>query len=163
MGRFYSQAKSPEDYLLSRVKLDSTTGCLNWIKGKDKDGYGQCHSSKYGRELRVTRAHQMAWVIRNGAIPSNKIICHHCDNPSCCNTDHLYLGTWESNVQDCVSRGRFDNGAKRKRSNEEVIAFHGKLSCEDAAEILGLSYSRVCQIWREHGLRGKQFHNGVRL
>lgn len=32
--------------------------------------------------------------------------CHHCDNTSCCNLKHLYVGDRHTNMQDCVSRGR---------------------------------------------------------
>ncbi len=33
-------------------------------------------------------------------------ICHHCDNRLCCNPEHLYVGTAQTNAADRASRGR---------------------------------------------------------
>lgn len=35
-----------------------------------------------------------------------KVIRHKCDNPYCCNPDHLESGTQKDNVQDQIKRGR---------------------------------------------------------
>jgi hypothetical protein len=34
------------------------------------------------------------------------IICHHCDTPPCVRPDHLFLGTPNDNVQDCIAKNR---------------------------------------------------------
>jgi hypothetical protein len=36
--------------------------------------------------------------------------CHTCDNPPCCNPDHLYEGTHQQNVDDKVRRNRQQKG-----------------------------------------------------
>lgn len=152
----YKQAKTPKDYLLQRIKIDNKTGCWNWVRGKDKNGYGQCHDAKCARENKVTRAHQLAFVMKHGKIPKGKIICHNCDNPSCCNPDHLYAGTWKDNVHDCIRRGRYVAGSLKPKSYyEPILAVKGKLNCLEAAEKFNLSFSRVCQIWRGEFYHGK--------
>ena len=151
----YKHAKSAMDYLEQR--LDKSGDCWLWTGAVDKNGYGQCHAAKHAQELKVTRSHQLAYVVWVGPIPEEKIVCHHCDIPACCNPEHLYAGTWRSNVQDCLKRGRYRNGAKRKVDYNEVVNYHGKLPCKDVATIFNVSYSLICQIWRKHGLTGRNF------
>lgn len=35
-----------------------------------------------------------------------KSACHHCDNPTCWNPDHLYGGDQSTNNHDAIRRGR---------------------------------------------------------
>ena len=152
----YTWAKSPEDYLNQR--LDKTANCWLWQGPVDKDGYGQCQSSKYGKQYRISRSHQLAYTVWVGKIPAGKIVCHHCDTPACCNSAHLYAGTWKTNVEDRVSRNRTYNKPRPNKYTEYIVAMHTIKSCMELAEELDMSFSRICQIWRSHGLTGKNIH-----
>lgn len=39
--------------------------------------------------------------------------CHHCDNPPCCNGEHLYEGTHQQNMDDAKRRKRMASGDRQ--------------------------------------------------
>lgn len=80
--------------------------CIEWTKAKDKSGYGV--SWLNGRWI---RAHQKAYIQKNGQIPAGLVVRHTCDNRSCVNPDHLVLGTHKQNSQDMVERNRQAKGS----------------------------------------------------
>lgn len=90
--------KSVQQRLESRLERNDN-GCLEW----------QGYRNIYGR-ITVNRktilTHRLAWEMKNGEIPNGLFILHKCDNPPCCNTDHLFLGTQKDNMQDALKKGR---------------------------------------------------------
>jgi hypothetical protein len=96
-------------YLLSKT-IKQPNGCLEWQGTKNKQGYGLV-ATRYG-DGRITKkphnykVHRVMWEIHHGKIPDGLVVCHHCDNPSCINIDHLFLGTLIDNYQDCYNKGR---------------------------------------------------------
>ena len=81
--------------------IERDNGCWEWQKGKNDRGYGEV--SINGISLYV---HRFAWELLNGEIPGGMCILHKCDNPSCINPDHLFIGTQLDNVRDMLSKGR---------------------------------------------------------
>lgn len=76
--------------------------CWTWRGALGKTGYGTFTMSG-GRR---TNAHRAMWIFRNGPIPENLVICHKCDNPSCVNPAHLFIGTQGDNMADMFAKGR---------------------------------------------------------
>lgn len=64
-------------------------------------GYGEvCYRGK------LWRVHRLIWTLMRGEIASGFVVRHKCDNPPCCNPEHLVPGTDADNVEDRMSRGR---------------------------------------------------------
>ena len=85
-------------------KVDQSGGpdmCWPWLAGRDKHEYGRFHDG-----VRWQVASRMAWMLVNGPIPDGYFICHHCDNPPCCNLAHLFLGTALDNAWDMHRKNR---------------------------------------------------------
>jgi HNH endonuclease len=91
--------------LLSRVVVEAgplETPCWLWPGAQSLGGYGRIN---IGPGVRV-QAHRLAWELYVGPIPTDLIVLHRCDQPPCCNPEHLQLGTQQDNVDDCVAKGR---------------------------------------------------------
>jgi len=80
---------------------EKSSGCIEWFGCTGKDGYGMIRY--LGKNY---PAHRVAYEERFGKIPEGMLVCHHCDNPPCVNTDHLFLGTVQNNASDMVEKGR---------------------------------------------------------
>jgi hypothetical protein len=134
----------PESMLIK----NDTTGCINWSGSKDKNGYG-LFSNGQGNDARV---HRIAYRIAFGEIPEGKIVRHKCDNPCCCNIDHLELGDVKTNNQDRVKRGRSNNGennGQAKITSVEILFIRrSKASNDWLSYIFGISATQIGRIRR---------------
>lgn len=101
-GSIFLKTMSLQDRIKNSSVEDAITGCWIWMRHKMKKGYGRLRVK--GKKMVASRA---SWVAHNGDIPDGMHVCHRCDNPSCVNPSHLFLGTARDNVQDCISKGRF--------------------------------------------------------
>lgn len=122
MSKYVKKHKEPEeirlrDRFFKFTRRDEKTGCLIWIGGKDKRGYGRLWigSQKEGT-LKKEKSHRVAWILSGREITEDKpCILHNCphgDNPACCEIEHLWAGTIDENNKD---RSKKDNSRKSKR------------------------------------------------
>jgi len=117
--------KSVIDRFWDKVDVRGPDDCWEWTASKSR-GYGQM-SSRYGES--PYKAHRLSWEIHNGD-PADLCVLHTCDNPSCVNPAHLFLGTQRDNVHDMVSKGRSHGSQQRREENPAAI-----LTEEDVAHI----------------------------
>jgi hypothetical protein len=113
-----------EERFWSRVVKDV---CWVWT-GYRKAGYGQI--GRGGRGSRIILTHRLSWIFHFGPIPEGLKVLHKCDNPPCCNPDHLFLGTDKDNVRDKINKGRLKWGTTLGGANNKA-----KLTPEIVREI----------------------------
>lgn len=94
--------------------------CWEWT-ASTINGYG-----RFGVNYSLIFAHRYSWEIHNGKIPDGLHVLHFCDNPLCVNPKHLFVGTQQDNVNNCIGKERQTRGEAHGMS---------KLTTEDVLEI----------------------------
>lgn len=108
------------DNFEAHLRLNEATGCMEWTRSCDRDGYGYVQA---GDSLK--RVHRVAYERAKGPIPKGKWVLHRCDNPKCGNPEHLFLGGNKENVADKVAKGRHafgEKGGRAKLTEEAVVS-----------------------------------------
>lgn len=145
VGNNQFSGKSKLDLFKEKYVIDKETGCWVWIARRNKKGYGQ-----FGFDGKLCQAHRVSWIIYYGDIPDGMFVLHHCDNTSCVNPYHLFLGTNADNMRDMASKGRSTRGNKShtcKLSEDQVKEIRSlNLSGRKTAKKYGISSSVVYQI-----------------
>jgi len=100
--------RSPLDRLYEKIE-DSSNPKACWLW---KASF-QNHGLRYGRfwlNGKTITAHRAMWILTFGSIQDELEVCHSCDNPSCVNPNHLWLGTRHQNIADRNAKGRTAKG-----------------------------------------------------
>ena len=127
---------------------------MNWLGWKNHDGYG-----KFSVYKKYVFAHRFSYQYFIGQIIENMCVCHHCDNPACVNSEHLFLGTRSDNMLDMANKGRHPNkrgiplpidnrGSKHvfaKLNEKQVREIKYKLSIGIKGTVLAREYNVVDQ------------------
>lgn len=139
--------KTLETRINEKWKLNSITGCHEWIANKTKRGYGLIWN-----EGKMMLAHRVRYSLTYGEIPPNTEIRHKCDNPSCCNPLHLEKGSHKENMKDMVSRSRQAKGIHNGRSKITIDIVNkirkSEKTQDEIAKEFGISQSQIGRIRR---------------
>lgn len=144
--------KTPEDRFWEKVDKEVSTNfykgsrCWEWSASKTKKGYGS-----FGFVDGTEYAHRVSWILSFGNIPDGIFVCHGCDNRSCVNPDHLFLGSALDNSKDMVSKGRSmtdDKNPQAKLTPKDVVSirdilYKSELSHRKIAKMFGVSSATI--------------------
>ena len=133
----------------SKVNVGQCWECWDWMASTDHGGYG-----RFGLDGRTSAAHRIAWQLVEGDLPDGMRVCHHCDNPGCCNPEHLFVGTDLDNARDRDKKGRGNpgwiagEGHPNAKLTEDDVRFIRKLfddgaNRKDIATFFGVSGSTI--------------------
>lgn len=132
------------------TKVDKTNSCWLWTGAKLPKGYGLFKGHGRGNIL----AHRFSYGQTKGPIPDGLLVCHECDNPSCVNPDHLFLGSHADNVADMMSKGRHRPISPKGTTNpnckiterEVAVIRESTDSYRKLAERFGVGKSQIARI-----------------
>lgn len=120
-GRTNAPCADVKTRLLRSILINAKTDCWEWQRTKNRKGYGQI-GIKSGK---MVATHRLSYQLHKGEIPEGLLVCHKCDNPSCVNPEHLFLGTNSDNIKDSFRKGRNcnkgQNSPTAKLKKEQVI------------------------------------------
>lgn len=131
------------------------SGCMEWQAHRDRKGYGILR-----RDNTDLRAHRVAYEMAHGPIPEGAMVLHRCDNPPCCNPDHLYAGSHGDNMVDRGAKGRQAKGEASGTAKltvedvKEIRAARGIVSQYRLAAAFGVTQATISKIqlgrWWKH-------------
>jgi hypothetical protein len=131
--------------LRAHIEVDRDSGCWNWTGTRVGNGYG--YIWLFGGPKYTHRVSAMLFL--DFELSSPLWILHDCDNPGCCNPDHLRVGTRIDNIRDAARRGRVGRG----KLNAANVATIKRLLAEGythaaIAAKFGVTTSMIGQIGR---------------
>jgi len=144
-------ANTPE-VLWSKVEKRGPDECWPWKGFRNTQGYGRTwigDRGYYAHRVIFNLAHPGVIDIAGPTTQNDYgFLLHRCDNPSCCNPAHLYVGTHLDNMRDKKQKGRCPDfkgqrGPCSKLTNEQAeeirwIASKG-IAASEIARIYGVS------------------------
>lgn len=140
-----------ERRLWAKIDKGAPEECWEWTARRNADGYGQFYL-----EGKLALAHRMAWWLIHSSIPESICVLHTCDNPPCCNPNHLFLGTKADNAEDRDGKGRRrapkgELNTAAKLTEEQVLAIRresasGETSQKELAHEYGVTPPAISKI-----------------
>lgn len=133
-----------QERIVGNVDRDER-GCWNWRGALTSGGYGTMNLKAEG----IGTAHRASWFAYREH-PGSLYVLHRCDNRSCCNPAHLFLGTPADNSRDMVSKGRHISPMTRRHHCPRGHPYDGRnINGARICKRCASSASRKSQIKKE--------------
>lgn len=150
----------------SKIKFGEPNECWEWQAYRSKKmGYGRWKSMYKSDKRKFTMAHIISYESVFGDIPKGLLCLHKCDNPCCCNPNHLFAGTHQDNSNDKIKKNRHTilNGSKNGNSKlleNDVFMIKLRLSKGESQAAIARSFSVTKEnIWCiDRGYTWKHVH-----
>ena len=135
----------------NKVDVLEPDQCWLWKGALGRKGYGSFNVSRaFGTKI----AHRVSYLIANGELDKDLLVCHSCDTPSCVNPNHLWQGTAKQNSEDMVAKGRSCKGSRQGSttlSEKDVIAIRsclgtGRFQQEELSKKFMVSQQTISRI-----------------
>ena len=123
--------------LIERARF-GMTDCWHWCGPRNPQGYGRMTF-----EGRLQFAHRLSYRAFVGPIADGLSVCHACDNPSCINPEHLWLGTYSDNRRDCQNKGRWSSSPPKGFDSRNTKVTPSLLARIRQLRSDGLSYASI--------------------
>lgn len=144
-----SRRNKPED-VWEKIDIKNEDECWNWMGGLRR-GYG-----RFMIEQKIYQSHRIVFKLIYGDIPDGMLVCHSCNNTSCCNPKHLYLGTQSENIKqmyrDCRNANHCgEKSGSAKLIGEDVLKIRllystGEYSQKKIGEMFGVKQMAISRI-----------------
>ncbi len=148
-----------------KVKILTKDECWEWTGPKDKDDYGRTGFSTNGKGY-TYRANRLAHFLANPDDDEHQVVCHTCDNKSCCNPNHLILGSLKENKEHAINRGKISRVKMTweivRKIREEYVK-NPDMSHSDLNDIgkefgIELSYGAIMRMCKNEGWYDKNYN-----
>ena len=132
--------------------VDKSGDCWQWTGATNAKGYGVWSQPGF-----KGLAHRYSLTLIEQPF-DGAFACHHCDNPSCVNPEHLYWGTVRDNSRDMRVRKRGKNANTLKTHCAKGHELSG-----DNLRIVGSAERRQCRTCGNERSRLKMAARRARL